>query len=59
MNSQFFEALPENSIERENAIKEFSSLPKDLQADLILYDLITHGWTGRSSMFNIFPSSFN
>ena len=58
MNSQFFEALPENSIERENAIKEFSSLPKDLQADLILYDLITHGWTGRSSMFNIFPSSF-
>lgn len=58
LNSQFFEALPENSIERETAIKEFSSLPKDLQADLILYDLITHGWTGRSSMFNIFPQSF-
>ena len=58
LNSQFFEALPENSIERTRAIQEFSSLPKDLQADLILYDLTTHGWTGRSSMFNIFPQSF-
>jgi hypothetical protein len=48
-----------NKEEREAAQREFERLPTPLQNDLILYDMITHGWKSPQSMAPLFGRDIN
>lgn len=48
-----------NEIERERAQEEFMELPQELRNDLIVYDLIKHGWKGPLSMAPFFGKETN
>ncbi len=48
-----------NEVERERAQQEFEELPVEIQKDLMLYDLIQHGWKGPQSMAPFFGKDEN
>jgi hypothetical protein len=54
MNISFFNNTA-NVEERARMMDEFANLPKKLQNDLMLYDLMRTGWTGKDSLFHLFP----
>ena len=52
-NSQFVNESF-NKEDRLRAQEEFETLPLELQRDLIFYDLVRHGWKGKSSIVPFF-----
>ena len=48
-----------NEQERQRAQQEFEDLPTEIQDDLILYDLINHGWKGPQSLAPFFGKDTN
>ena len=48
-----------NKVERERLQEEFEELPEELRNDLIVYDLIQHGWKGKLSMAPFFGGETN
>lgn len=48
-----------NESERLAAQEEFNELPKELKDDLIIYDLVKHGWKGPQSLLPFFDKETN
>lgn len=57
LNNNFFNENMSNE-ERNRMIDEFNALPQDLQNDLLVYDMFTHGLKGPQSLFHIMDKSF-
>ena len=54
LNTSFYKENVDPSL-KQRAAAEFSNLPTDLKNDLILYELMQHGFKGGASLFPILP----